>query len=213
MFALFVHLTVPGVLATSFAVRLLGPWAALVKSWFFCTFGRNASGFLDLMFLRYFMISDSRSEVLWQLAHEHFSLQNLPCVKHSQYIFRQRDLLHLHARFLTVSVFSFSTVRAGSELILTCFSIVFLPRPLVRLEHRLRLMTDGELISFGWLLSSIILTFLLAFSSRFRQFGVVYCPGRLIQKLSNFIILTQSFWEKFFPAESRGSSAYCAALS
>ena len=60
-----------------------------------------------------------------------FASQNLPAVKHSQYILRHLLFLHLQTRCYIDSVFYFKTDSWGSLSISTYFSRVFLPRPRV----------------------------------------------------------------------------------
>ena len=59
----------------------------------------------------------------------HFSSQNLPAVKHSQYIFKHWDFAHLQKRVATVEVFCLITANSG--LMLWDFCKVFFPKPLV----------------------------------------------------------------------------------
>jgi hypothetical protein len=80
-----------------------------------------------------FLIIDVFSTTLAQFLHKQFLSQNLPTVKHSQYIFKHLDLLHLQVKLATVLDFCLSIVSCESRAIVLCLFIVFLPRPLVLL--------------------------------------------------------------------------------
>jgi hypothetical protein len=75
------------------------------------------------------------------------SSQNLPSVKHSQYILRHLDLLHLQVKFYTVVDFFLITVSYLSSAIEVFLSWVFFPKPLVFLL----VSVSGELPPFWYL--------------------------------------------------------------
>ena len=99
----------------------------------FWTFGLKARGFLLRMFFLESLILFSFCSVLWQLTQQQLSSQNLPSVKHSQYIFKHLDLLHLQLRFYTVVDFFLITVSYLSSAFDVLLSIVFFPSPRVAL--------------------------------------------------------------------------------
>ena len=79
------------------------------------------------MFFLAFLIMSSCSGLLKQFTHVHFSSQNLPIVKHSQYIFKHFVFAHLHVVLAVVDDLCLITSRPMVESL----DIVFLPGPLV----------------------------------------------------------------------------------
>ena len=67
-----------------------------------------------------------------QLIQVHLSSQKRPIVKHSQYILRHLDFVHLHLTFSQVVLFYFNWVNYRSRAIVDCLMRVFLPGPRVR---------------------------------------------------------------------------------
>lgn len=117
-------------------------WTAFVDFWLFpfsfcwlcCllifnNLALNACGFRFLMLIRFSLINSLFSSTFIQLTQVHVWSQNLPAVKHSQYILRHLDLAHLQAT-VNEADFCRSSVSwgfmASSDF---CFSRVFLPKP------------------------------------------------------------------------------------
>ena len=137
MLACFVHFDLEVCFLTSrVAVEPRGFWSAS-SCWkrrcgpTFCTLGLKANGFLFRMFFLESLMAFSFCSVLWQFTQLQDSSQNLPSVKHSQYILRHLDLLHLQLKFYTVVDFFLMTVNYLSSAIEFFLSWVFLPKPLV----------------------------------------------------------------------------------
>ena len=111
-------------------------WAASIcllflRSLFFCSvfcipsFGLKACGF---RFFMDFLIDLIYSIFIWLFMHPlqlQFLSQNLPLMKHSQYILRHLLFLQLHIIFFSL----FSLTTDSSFSISICFSKVFFPRP------------------------------------------------------------------------------------
>ena len=155
MLAVFVDLLLEPCFLTSSAAVVLEPrgfWLASScwkRRWgpTFCTLGLKAIGFLFRMFFLESLIVFSFASVLWQFTQLQDSSQNLPSVKHSQYILRHLDLLHLQLKFYTVVDFFLITVSYLSSAIEVFLSWVFLPNPLVFLL----VSVSGELPPFWYL--------------------------------------------------------------
>lgn len=152
MLACFVHFDLdPCAFTVSAAVEPRGFWSAS-SCWkrrcgpTFCTLGLKAKGFLFRMFFLESLMAFSFGSVLWQFTQLQDSSQNLPSVKHSQYILRHLDLLHLQLKFYTVVDFFLITVNYLSRAIEFFLSWVFFPRPLVFL----RVSVSGEPRSPFW---------------------------------------------------------------
>ena len=97
----------------------------------FYTFGLKARGFLFLINFLAYLISLTLSIVFEQFLQLQVSSQNLPWVKHSQYIFRHLVLLQLQDSVFTEVDLAFSIVSYWSTLIVLCLLMVFLPSPRV----------------------------------------------------------------------------------
>lgn len=86
--------------------------------------------FLFLMKTRDFLMVSMKFSVFWQPTQPQFSSQKKPDVKHSQYILRHFDFVHLHLKskssggFLLMTHSFISCFRAFS------LAMVFLPLPL-----------------------------------------------------------------------------------
>lgn len=139
MLACFVHFDLDPYFFTSSAAVVEAPrgfWSASScwnRRWgpTFCTLGLKAIGFLFRMFFLESLMAFSFCSVLWQFTQLQDSSQNLPSVKHSQYILRHLDLLHLQLKLATVVDFFLMTVSYLSSAMEFFLSYVFFPKPLV----------------------------------------------------------------------------------
>lgn len=109
---------------------MLSYWKSLWGPTFY-TLGLKAKGFLFRIDFLAALIKGKCSGKFEQFLHMQVGSQNLPYVKHSQYIFKHLLLLHLQVRLATVLLLALIIVNCWSIFIVLCLLIVFLPRPLV----------------------------------------------------------------------------------
>ena len=207
MLAVFVLFDLDPCFFTSSAALVVAPrgfWSASScwkRRWgpTFCTFGLKAIGFLFRMFFLESLIVFSFASVLWQFTQLQVSSQNLPSVKHSQYILRHLDLLHLQLKLATVVDFFLMTVSYLSSAIEFFLSWVFFPKPLVFLL----VSVSGEFPPCSrspfWDYFNIesfdccLTTLFSALTSRFFRYVLDYLFGdEILLTESNFPV--SSFW-------------------